>query len=62
MLCQEVTVQGLAAEDPAQAGARVEARAKAEWVAHLPQGRAEIVCVRNVEQQSLMLQDSLVMR
>ena len=57
-------VQGLPARDQAQAVVWVEARARVEagWADLLQQGRAEIVSVRNAEQRSLMLQDSLVMR
>ena len=64
MLCREVTVQVLPVKGPAQDEAWVEAKAKvkAEWVDRLPQGRAEVVSVRTVEQQLLMLQGSLVMR
>ena len=61
-----MTVQGLAAKGPAQAGVWVEAKDKvkveAGWVDHLQQGRAEIVCALNVEQQPLMLPDSHVMQ
>jgi len=64
ILCQEVTVQGLAARVPAQAGVWAEARARVEagWAAHLQQGRAEVVSARTAEQQLLMLLDSLVMQ
>ena len=57
-------VQGLAVKDPVQDAVWVEARARVEagWVDHLPQGRAEVVCVRNAEQRLLILPDSLVMR
>jgi hypothetical protein len=59
-----VTVQVLVAKGPAQDVVWDEAkvRVKAEWVDRLPQGRAEVVSVRTVEQQLLMLQGSLVMR
>jgi len=59
-----VTVQGLAVRVPVVDGVWAEARAKveAEWADHFPQGRAEVVSVRTVEQRSPMLQDSLVMR
>ena len=55
-------VQGLAARVPVQAGVwvEVEVKVEAEWVDHLPQGRAVIACVRVAEQRSLMLQGSLV--
>ena len=64
ILCQEVTVQGLAARVPAQAGVWAEDRAKveAEWVDHLQQGRVEVVYARTAEQQLLMLPDSPVMQ
>ena len=64
VLCQEVTVQALAAKGPAQDVVWVEVkdRVEAEWVVHLQQGRAEIVSVRTAEQRLLMLQDSLVMQ
>ena len=57
-------VQGLPAKVPAQAGAWVEVKDQVEagWADHLPQGRAEAVSVRTVEQRLLMLQDSLVMQ
>jgi len=59
-----VTVQGLPARVPAQAGVWVEGKAKveAEWADHLQQGRAEIVSVRTAEQRLLMLPDSHVMQ
>ena len=59
-----MTVQVLVAKGPAQDVVWDEAkvRVKAEWVDRLPQGRAEVVSVRTVEQQLLMLSDSLVMR
>jgi len=59
-----VTVQGLAAKGPVQAGVWGEVRVKVEagWADRLLQGQVEVVSVRNVEQQSLMLPDSLVMR
>jgi len=64
ILCQEVTVQVLAAKGPAQDVVWAEARARveAEWVARLQQGRAEVASVRNAEQRLLMLPDSLVMQ
>jgi len=64
ILCQEVMVQGLLVKGLVQAGVWVEARAKAEaeWVDHLQQGRAEVVSVRTAEQRLLMLQDSLAMQ
>jgi len=66
ILCQEVTVQVLAAKGQAQDvvwdEAKPKVRVEAEWVDHLLQGRAEVVCVRNAEQRLLMLPDSLVMR
>ena len=57
-------VQGQLVKDPARDAVRDEARARVEagWVDHLPQGRAEVVSVRNAEQRLLMLPDSLVMR
>jgi len=57
-------VQGLPARVPVQAGVWVGARARveAEWADHLQQGRAEIVYALTVDQRSLMLPDSLVMR
>ena len=57
-------VQGQQVKGPARVGLWVEAEPKvgAGWVGHLRQGRAEIVSVRTVEQRSLMLQVSLVMR
>ena len=56
--------QGLLVKGPAQAVVWVEAKAQVEagWVAHLQQGRAEVVSVRTVEQRLLILPDSLVMR
>ena len=39
-----------------------KAKAEAEWAALLQQDRAEIASVQAVEQQSLMLWDSLVMQ
>ena len=59
-----MTVQGLRARVPVQAGVWAEDRARVEagWADHLPQGRAEIVYVRNAEQRLLMLPDSLVMQ
>jgi len=64
ILCQEVTVQVLAAKGPVRDVVWAEARAKveAEWAGRLQQDRAEIASVRNAEQQLLMLSDSLVMR
>ena len=38
------------------------ARVEAEWADRLLQGRVEVASAQNAEQQSLMLQDSLVMR
>ena len=57
-------VQGLAAGVPAQAGVRVEAKAKvgAGWAGHLQQGRAEVAYARTAQQWLLMLPDSPVMR
>jgi hypothetical protein len=57
-------VQDRPAKDPAQDVVWVVARARVEagWVVHLQQGRAEVVSVQTVEQQSLMLQDSLVIK
>ena len=60
--CQEVTEQVLAAKDPVRDEARARAKVEAEWADHLPQDRAEIVFVRSVEQQRLMLSDSRVMQ
>ena len=57
-----MTVQGLAARVPAQVGVWDEARVEAGWAVRLPQGRAEVVSVRNAEQRLLMLPDSPVMR
>jgi hypothetical protein len=66
ILCQEVTVQVLAAKGQAQDVVWVEARARvrveAECVDHLLQARAEVVSAQNAEQRLLMLPDSLVMR
>ena len=57
-------VQGLPVRVPAQAGVWVEARARAEagWADHSPQDRAVVVSVLTAEQQSLILQGSLVMQ
>ena len=57
-------VQGLQAKGPAQAEvwAKAGVRVEAEWADRLQQGRAVIVYVLTVEQRSLMLPDSLVMR
>jgi len=62
VLCQEATVQVLAAKGPGQDVVWVEARARVEagWADHSRQGRAEIVSVRAAEQQFLMLSDSPV--
>jgi len=59
-----VTVQGLVAKVPAQAGVWVEvkSRVEAEWVDHLQQDRAEVVYARTAEQRLLMLPGSLVMQ
>jgi len=59
-----VTVQGLAAKVPVQAGVWVEvkSRVEAEWVDHLQQDRAEVVYARTAEQRLLMLPGSLVMQ
>ena len=56
--------QGLAVRVPVQAGAWVEEKARVEagWADHSLLDRAEIVCVQTVEQQLLMLLDSLVTR
>jgi hypothetical protein len=64
LLCQEVTVQARLAKDPAQDVVWDAARAnvKAGWAVHLQQGRAEIVSVQAVEQRSLMLSDSRVIK
>ena len=50
-------VQGLPDKDLAVdvVWGEVRARVKAEWAARLRQDRAEIACVRNAEQLSLML-------
>ena len=57
-------VQALLARDPAQdvVWVEVKARVEAEWADHLRQDRAEVVSVRTVEQQLLMLQGSLVIQ
>jgi len=64
ILCQEVTVQGLRARVPVQAGVWVEAKDKVEagWADLMPQGRAVIAYVRAVAQQPLMLRNNLVMQ
>jgi len=64
ILCQEVTVQVLAAKGPVQDVVWDEdrARVEAEWAGRLLQGQAEVASVRNVEQQLLILPDNLVMR
>ena len=62
ILCQEEMEQVLAAKGPVRDVVWAEARVKAGWVDRLLQGRAEIVCVRNVEQRHLMLRDSRVIR
>ncbi len=64
ILCQEVTVQVLEAKGRAQDVVWDEARvrAEAEWVDRLLEDQAEVVSVKNAEQRSLMLSDSLVTR
>jgi len=59
-----VTVQGLPARVPAQAGVWVEAKAKVEagWADHLQQGRAVIAYVQTAGKRLHMLPDSLVMQ
>ena len=64
ILCQEVTVQVLAAKGLAQdvVWDEVKVKAEAEWVDRLLEDQAEVVSVQNVEQRLLMLPDSLVTR
>ena len=62
ILCQEVTVQVLAVKGQAQDVVWDKARVKVKWAAHLPQGRAEVACVQNAEQRSLILSDSLAIK
>ena len=57
-----MTVQVLAVKGPAQDVVWDKARVKVKWVAHLPQGRAEVVSVQNAEQRSLILSDSLAIK
>jgi hypothetical protein len=64
ILCQEVTVQVLAAKGQAQDVVWDEARARveAEWADLILQGRVVIAFARTVEQLLLMLPGSLVMQ
>ena len=57
-----MTVQGLAARVPAQVGVWDEARVEAGWAVRLPQGRAEVVSVRNAEHELPMLRGSPAMK
>jgi len=40
---------------PAEVWVKVEVKEEVEWAGHLPQGRAEIVSVRNAATKFLML-------
>jgi hypothetical protein len=64
ILCQEVTVQVLAAKGQAQDVVWDEARARveAEWADLILQGRVVIAFARTVVQQPLMLLDSLAIK
>jgi len=57
-------VQGRAVRDAAAAEVWVEAKAEevaeAEWAAHLPPGRGEIVCVRAVVKKCRTLSENRV--
>ena len=55
-------VQALAVKGPAQDVVWDKARVKVEWVDRLLEGRAEIASVRNAEQRSLILLDSLAIK
>ena len=56
MLCPEVMVQDLPARGPAQAVVWVETKVKvkveAEWMDHLPQGRADNASVHSAAKES----------
>ena len=57
--CREEMEQDRAA---VEAWGEAKDKAEEEWEGHSPQGRAEIVYVRNVEQQSPTLPDSPAIR